>query len=231
MHGATRMSHDSFEPKLIYLTRRHPALSRAGFTARWREHGALGMSRPRWKNIARYVHCDIMLPPEGCAAELSDHDGIGIIWHRSPAHRAAHLADTTSRAEMEADERISFAEPIINVCLIAREKVLHTPPAAGTAVKLTRFIWKPMQPQSGPMPTGVDDSAIPRFSLGHVVNQPLPAERGSHWGLDCDWVEELWFADVAQAIDEARRLVRTHPAGRVISVLSNEVELYRAAAS
>jgi hypothetical protein len=225
------MTDDSFEPKLIYLTRRHPALSREGFTARWREHGALGMSRPRWKNIARYVHCDIMLPPADCGAVLSDHDGIGIIWHRSPAHRAAHIADTTSRAEMEADERLSFAEPIVNVCLIVRETVLLAPPPAGTAVKLTRFIWDGESAETAQTPSGAGQIPAMQSSLGHVINQPLPAERGSHWGLNCNRVQELWFANVPQAIEAARTLAVTDRAAKVISALSNEVELYRATSS
>lgn len=47
------------EPKLIYLARRNPVLTREGFTAKWRQHGALGMSMPQWGNIRRYVHCDV----------------------------------------------------------------------------------------------------------------------------------------------------------------------------
>jgi hypothetical protein len=82
------------EPKLIYLARRNPGLTRAGFTARWRQHGALGMSMPRWINIRRYVHCDVQQP--GVPGIDETYDGVGLIWHRSPEARARHRADNSS---------------------------------------------------------------------------------------------------------------------------------------
>lgn len=216
------MTATPIQPKLIYLTRRHPALTRTGFTARWRDHAKLGMSRPRWSNIARYAHCDIADPPPELLDVLSDHDGIGLIWHRSPAHRRAHLADMTSRAEMEADELATFAEPIVRHCLVARESIRVAPPADTVGfVKLTSYHWSDSI-------ECLEPSAIAGLQglCGHVVNVPLPPERPAGWWLSCAAVEEYWFESTAAAALGARTMSRAP--GKTILVLSNQVELYRA---
>jgi hypothetical protein len=194
---------------LIYLTRRAAGLGRVGFTARWRDHAALGMSRPRWINIARYVHTDLIEPASDERAFLSDHDGIGMIWHRSPEHRAAHLADTGSRQEMEADEALTFARPIVEVAMLTAEQVLIAPPTAG-GVKLVVF--------SRDLFGTVPDSAI-----GHVRNLPLSPERPAGSGLKFATVDEFWFDDRAAAVAGALALGRP---GR-IAVIGRDVELYR----
>ncbi len=222
------MTDDDFQPKLIYLARRHPALTRETFTPRWRQHGALGMSRPRWRNIARYVHGDVI--------DRDDCDGIGLIWHRSRAARAAHLADTDSRLQMEQDEVETFAEPIVNVCLLAREYVLLGPPdapvsATGRAdpdgpVKLTRFLNTHAPADATELRLRLDAAELPL--LGHVINLPLLPERGSAWGLTHACVEELWFEN----LEDARRaaLVAAAAPGTnasTMSVLTREVLLHQ----
>jgi hypothetical protein len=199
-----------FQPKLIYLARRNPALSRDAFVVRWRQHGRLGMSMPRWVNIARYVHCDVSPPHEEERHLLSDHDGIGMIWHRSPPHRAAHIADTRSRQAMEADEAATFERPIVQTCLLAREEVLAAA-APGAPFKLTRFA------------TDCGVASLPYGAVGHVRNYPLPPETGAGWGLPSRIVEEFWFASREAAVEAAGEL---QPNRDSILLLSNEVVLY-----
>lgn len=199
---------DHFQPKLIYLTRRHPSLGRTEFTARWRRHGQLGMSRPRWKNIARYVHCDIDLPGPGLQDILGDYDGIGMIWHRSPTHRTAHLADATSKAEMEADEAETFAAPIGQVCVLVREEVEQSP-EAGASWKLVRFS------------SSSDVTAKPAGCIGLVRNRPLEPEAEDGWGLKCALIEEFWFAS-----REAAEAAAPDLAHNSILILGQDVQLY-----
>jgi hypothetical protein len=232
----------ALQPKLVYLARRNPALSRAAFVARWRKHGALGMSRPRWRNIARYVHCDVLDPPAPTAAVDAGWDAIGLIWHRSIAARAAHLADTDSREQMERDELETFARPIVECCLLARECVLLAPgadtdaTATATAIKLTRFLW------AGDDPPALDQASDPAIAAarraalaalgaaprGQVLDLPLPPERGASWGLDCTAVEEWWFEDLTAADRAARWFAATTVAPRATTVLTNEVRLHSA---
>jgi hypothetical protein len=239
--GEAPAAGDALQPKLVYLARRHPALSRAAFVARWRQHGALGMSRPRWRNIARYVHCDVLDPPAPSAAVDTGWDAIGLIWHRSVAARAAHLADTDSREQMERDEGETFARPIVECCLLARECVLLAPPArrlgadgAAGAIKLTRFL------RAGADQAALDQASRPAIAAarrealtahgaaprGQVLDLPLPPERGAPWGLDCVAVEEWWFDDLAAAERAARWFAASGAATRTTAILTNEVPLY-----
>lgn len=226
----------AFQPKLIYLARRNPALSRRAFVARWRQHGALGMSLPRWRNVARYVHCDVPdLPPPTPGVD-SSHDGIGIVWHRSPAARAAHLADTSSRLQMEQDELETFARPIVETCLLARENVLLAPPdPARVPVKLTRFLHagdglpalrQAVRDHANMAPRYRELAAADAPVRGHVLNLALPPERGRAWGLACEAVEELWFDDTRAALAAARWFTASPTAPAAITVLTNEVLLY-----
>jgi hypothetical protein len=203
---------DLFQPKLIYLIRRYPAFTRRDWTDRWRQHGALGMSLPRWKNVARYVHCDIVEPAPDQKAYLADHDGVGLIWHRSLAHREAHFADTSSQATMVADEAETFADPIADHCLSAREEIVVAP-GRDSRVKLMCFLWDGAA------------AALPERACGHVRNIPLPTDRPGGWGLNCTQIEEFWFARDEDAVAAARGLGLT---GRSLAILAHETELYRA---
>jgi hypothetical protein len=205
------------QPKLIYLTRRHPGLTRSGFTARWRQHGALGMSRPRWKNIARYVHCDVL--DEGSDA----YDGIGLIWHRSPQHRAAHLADTDSRLDMERDEQATFARPIVEDCLLAAETLVQRIAVAEDDAR-TLFAFFAVAPAA---PTEARLAQLRGHGvavLGCVRNDALPPERPAGWGLACARVEEFWVDGDAAAL-RAAAVLRASDA--TLTVITHPVPLYR----
>lgn len=199
---------NAFQPKLIYLARRLPSLNPTEFTARWRQHGQLGMSLPRWANIARYVHCDLEPPSDPSTNIANDYDAIGLIWHKSPKHRRAHIADTSSRAAMEADEAMTFSRPINETCLVARETVLLRPPKRATW-KLTHFsnVGSP--------------SDNPPSMVGRVWNDPLPPENGVAWGLDYKRVEEFWFNTRADAENAALSID-----GSGLLTLGREVQLY-----
>lgn len=214
------------QPKLIYLTRRNPRLSRAEFTPRWRQHGALGMSLPRWRNIARYVHGDVLRSSQPVIGLRDDFDGIGMIWHRSAAARRAHLADASSKAQMERDEAETFAAPIVSCCLVAREQILREPPREPSPehVKLTRF-W------DADVASPAIANAIPGC-LGHVIDWPLPPEQDSGWGLRSRAVEEIWFAGEAAALRAYAALRATTDIAEskfnCIDVLSRDVLLWQA---
>lgn len=214
---------EQFEPKLIYLAKRNLALSQPQFLKRWRQHGALGMSLPRWKNISRYVHCDVMHPAAGAAVLNDKYDGVGLIWHRSAQARAAHLADTTSRSTMERDEFATFAEPIANCCLLAREEIVQERDrAASPLTKLFHFA------TSGTSHAASAWSAAGIESRGHVVNRPLPPVGAGNWGLNFKLVEEWWFEDIDAVLRAAAVLESQRRAAEDVVVMTNEVLLYEA---
>ena len=228
------------QPKLLYLAERREDMDRAAFVSRWRQHGALGMSRPRWMNIARYVHCDVLDEAASLTGICNDFDGVGLIWHRSPAHRAAHRADASSQNEMELDERETFAKPVAQCCLVAAEKeVFSRTPGDPSPVKLFRFL---------KARAGVEQdrflAAVARAGLAlkdelagatalpvrYVLNQPLDprAEGRDAWGLDSDCVEEYWFdgLDSLGAFVGLARRNFVEEVDRCISIVTNEIVLH-----
>jgi hypothetical protein len=212
---------DPFEPKLIYLAKRNPGLSRPQFLKRWRQHGALGMSLPRWKNISRYVHCDVLHPTTDAALLNDEYDGVGLIWHRSAQARAAHLADATSRTTMERDEFETFSQPIVNSCLLAREEVAQRRDLAASS--LTKLFYFSM---SGTNPAASAWPADGMESRGHVVNRPLPSAGADSWGLKFKVVEEWWFKDADTALRAAAVLESEQRGTEDVVVITNEVLLY-----
>jgi hypothetical protein len=217
-------------PKLMYLARRNPTLSREQFTPRWRQHGALGMSMPRWKNIWRYVHCDV-LPESG-----SDYDGVGIVWHKSPEARLAHRQDTSSQATMEADELQTFDQLVVNFCALMEEGAVKAPqPSAG--FKLIRFatcrgqisrddLWASAKAHAN----SLSATPVGRSMRGLTQNFALPSETGRPWGLAYDYIEEIWFDSVDDAAYARAQLQSAFPDvcdGRAhVAVITNEVVLY-----
>ena len=212
------MSSNDYQPKLIYLARRPPGLDRAEFTSRWRQHGALGMSMPRWRNIARYLHCDV-------DPATPSHDGVGMIWHRSVEARHAHIADRSSRGAMESDEQATFAEPIVQCCLLTRERVLLAPPPpTDAACKLVRVISELADGHCVGALAGLADAGLQ--PLGLVNNLPLPPDQVEAWGIRCKQVEEWWFGSRTSALQALEWLADRFP-DTGICLLTNEVELYR----
>ena len=109
-------------PKLIYVAQRHPRYDHEAFIRRWRQHAALGMSQARWRNVARYLHCDRVdgLPDSVPALAC---DGVAIVVYRSEHAREAHIADELARRTMKADEFDTFAQPVANTSLLVREEI------------------------------------------------------------------------------------------------------------
>jgi len=133
----------SEQPKLVYIAQRHPRYGPGDFTRRWRQHAALGMSQPRWQNVARYLHCDRVdgLPPGVTVVEC---DGVAIVVYRSEAHRRAHIAVEEARRTMKADELDTFAQPVSRTSLLCQEQLVS--PANGESFRLFVF-WASESPQ------------------------------------------------------------------------------------
>lgn len=227
------------QAKYIYLARRHPSLDPAGFTLRWRRHGALGMSMPRWVNVRRYVHCDTLALAAHVPGVRNDYDGVGMIWYRSLEARTSHAHDHASQATMEADEAETFGEPVANLGVLCAEQVVRDGAPGG--LKLIRFLTRPPAVSKPQFDAAWDrhTSAVLKFAvdggglLRYVHNRTLPAERPQGWGLKVDGVEELWFDD-PQLLEGFCRAVQAplgadasdRPWAEAISVLTNEVVLY-----
>jgi len=194
----------SESPKLIYVAMRHPRYSHETFIKRWREHAALGMRQPRWRNVARYLHCDRI---DGLSASVPtiDCDVIAVVVYRSETARQAHIADESARRTMKQDELDTFAQPVANMAVLLIEHVERPAPLDGFRL----FVF---------WPTGPTDHSLARYGnllqradVGWTRNEAT--ERMGAW--DCPRVDELSSATieplcalaarVADALDVAQR--------------------------
>jgi hypothetical protein len=106
-------------PKLIYFAERHPSLDPAAFRERWRAHGQLGMSLPRWRNVARYTQCDT-IPDLSVAPRLVPCDGVATVVFTSEHARLSHVSDP-DRQITRRDESETFARPVREFAVLTEE--------------------------------------------------------------------------------------------------------------
>lgn len=191
-------------PKFIYLARRNPELSAHQFRLRWREHAAMGMRMPRFKNIWRYVQCDLLpIPldvPDGC----NGYDGIGMSWYRSQRARVAHQADREATATLARDQDEVFAERVTKSSMLAREIVLRkSAEASGKIVVLLRKkeglngdqFSEYCRTVRGPRLLGLP--AFKSHARDYVQNVPISRDQGGEPNLDWDCIEEIGLSDDA----------------------------------
>ena len=185
----------SESPKLIYVAVRHPRFSHDAFIARWREHAALGMSQPRWRNVVRYLHCDRI---DGLPASVPtiDCDGVAVVVYRSEEARQAHIADDTARRTMKQDELDTFAQPVANAALLLVETVER--PAS---FEFRLFVFWPNG--SAPHALAFCNEVLQRADFGWTRNEAV-AERIGAW--DCPRVDELTSATIGPLCGLATRV-------------------------
>ncbi|RZL66166.1 MAG: hypothetical protein EOP81_01370 [Variovorax sp.] len=205
-------------PKLLYIAHRRAGFSPTAFTARWRQHAALGMSQPRWTNVARYLHADRQdgLPP---ADNPVDCDGVAIVEFRSEAHRQHHIAQEASRLTMKADELETFDGPVGRTSLLTNERPVRAGPdgpfklfvfwlavgdSAGHGAQAADAFtsqWQARARQWKPPATAQDNV---RF----VQNVPVQPRAERSAGLACDGIDEFTAADAGTLKAHAEAWVR-----------------------
>lgn len=122
--------------KFMYLAKRKPSLTPEGFTARWRQHGALAMSLPFWGNMLRYVQADLIrpVPIPGASA---DHDAVALTLAKDDKlFRNPSAEDAANAQLMLEDEAETFSAPIPPVALMVDEKILRNVGRGGTTAFL-----------------------------------------------------------------------------------------------
>ena len=175
----------SERPKLIYVAQRHPRYTHEAFIQRWRQHAAVGMSQPRWRNVARYLHCDrIDALPE--AVPPLDCDGVAVVVYRSESARQAHIADESARRTMKQDELDTFAQPVANTSLLVSEDLARSGPVDGFRL----FVFWPAGSPDGAL--AVCDNVLDVPEVGWTRNHP--AGRIGSW--ECARVDELIAATI-----------------------------------
>ena len=191
-------------PKLLYIARRHPGLAPGAFVPRWREHAALGMSQPRWRNVALYLHADAIAGLEGHSGALAA-DGVAVVVYRSEAARQAHLADEAARRLMKADELHTFDAPVAQTSLLVQAQTLHPLHRQGPRL----FVWwqatAPDFDAAWQAATAAGAPLRARAALGHVRNRVV-ARLGGPDSLASDGIDEYSGPAVEPLAELAGRL-------------------------
>jgi hypothetical protein len=119
--------------KSIYLTKCKPGFTHDQFVWRWREHGALAMSKTFFQqNSVGYTQAEVIHPAAIPGAD-AEYNGVAIIVGRGHTRtRSEH----EQLAEMLVDEFKTFAGPIVPVILRVDETVLKAGPLGGTTAFL-----------------------------------------------------------------------------------------------
>ena len=221
-------------PKLIYFAERHPDLGPAEFVARWRQHGALGMSLPRWRNILRYAQCD-PAPLALHGLERLACDGVAMVWYRSEATRLAHIADR-SGSVTKADEAETFARPVARFALLTDEVIFKrgTPQRRKLFVAVRRAA--ALQPAefidlwSGAFGRHLATAIADYDPNGsYIQNHARPTDQPPA-GFEADCIDEISVRDPAGFIERLQdELTRAPVTASVRAILTDETVLHQAA--
>lgn len=194
---------DGVTPKRLYLARRKPTFTREQFISRWRIHGELAMSfmaKQNWENVTAYIHFDPVREAAGVAGASDDYDAIGWIRFKDIEARRRHAQFTEARTVLEPDEDEFFSARVNTTGMVSYEVTLRDGPPNGltkfnflkrkdgvSVAEFTRH-WRNDHAQL----TLDTASSMHRYAQ----NYPLPPEKGNAWGMNCDVVEECWFANL-----------------------------------
>ncbi len=217
------------QPKLIYIANRRRDYTPPAFTVRWRQHAALGMSQPRWINVERYLHCDLVagLPPEMPAANC---DGVAIVVFRSEGHRQHHISQEASRLTMKADELETFDQPVARTSLLTHEELGR--PGSEGPYKLFIF-WQADGDGAGFLPAwqAHGQDWLPRLGgrndVRFVQNIPVHSRALRAAGLSCDGIDELSAADPQSLQALAQQWVHHSLPATLRMVLTRAVVLHQ----
>jgi hypothetical protein len=122
--------------KFIYYAKRKPSWTAETFPPRWRQHGALAMSMPSWRNMLLYIQADAVRPPP-LVGLSSDFDGFCYAFTRSQGlFNPGSPEDQANTQRVLNDELETFEGPIRPVLLFVDEEVLIEGPPGGVTAGL-----------------------------------------------------------------------------------------------
>lgn len=119
--------------KHIYLAKRKPGFTRDQFVARWRQHGALAMSKPFFQHNILYMQAE-PIPSLAMPGVTEDYDAIGYIMGHPHTRTASEDAQLEAMAK---DELETFSGLIVPVILTVHETILK----AGAMGGVTAFLF------------------------------------------------------------------------------------------
>lgn len=118
--------------KSIYLTRKKADFSHDQFVRRWRQHGALAMSKSLSDHMMAYVQAEIV-QPAGLPGATQDYDAIAYIIARDHEVTPAEIDELKA---MVVDEYETFFDAIVPHLIRVEERIVKAGPIGGTSAFL-----------------------------------------------------------------------------------------------
>lgn len=206
-------------PKLIYLARRNPDLTREEFPDRWRQHSLMAGSfpsiRPGFKQVAQCLNTyDRTEVPR---ADL-DYDGVNLLTMDSEKTARSTLMDDEAMAFLEADELKTFATYVRYFTFIATGEIVSQGPMKDYC--LITFLKRERKVERAAFLEAITQAhqAMAGGQRRAVVNEVLDRMPGYNF----DAITELWFASEEEAGEfiKTREYAETYLSAR--DTVSNE---------
>jgi hypothetical protein len=122
--------------KILYLANRKPDFTPETFIPRWRQHGALAMSLPFWRQFSYYMQADVVRPIPLPGAS-NEYDGVSYMLSIDDDLFANPSAEDTANVQiLLEDELKTFRGPIPPMVLVVEEKVIKAGARGGATAYL-----------------------------------------------------------------------------------------------
>jgi hypothetical protein len=110
--------------KFMYLAKRKPGFTPEDFRLRWRQHGALAMTLPLWRNMALYIQADTIRPVP-IAGASGEYDGFSYAVARDErAFKNPSPQEIADVKRLADDELETFEGPIPPIMMFVDDQVL-----------------------------------------------------------------------------------------------------------
>lgn len=123
--------------KFMYFAKRKPGFTPETFIPRWRQHGALAMSLPMWRNMTLYIHADTIRPVP-IAGASSEYDGFSYgVARDEQLSKNPSPDDAANVQRLLNDELETFEAPIPPILMFVDEEILKKGAPGGVTACLT----------------------------------------------------------------------------------------------
>lgn len=184
-------------PKVIYLARRNPALSREEFPARWRQHSLLAGSMPSIRpGFAQVAQCLNLYDRAVVARASLDYDGVNLLTMTSPDRIEAVWQSDEVHNLVLPDELATFDRYVRQFSLTTQEHVVADGPMQPYC--LIVFLKRDRNVELDAFATMLLDAYRAMADGGRRAVVNLVTDRQP--GYNFDAVTELWFASTDEAI-------------------------------
>ena len=185
-------------PKVIYLARRNPSLTREEFPARWRQHSLLAGSMPSIRpGFAQVAQCLNLYDRAVVPRASLDYDGVNLLTMTSPDRIETVWQSDEVHNLVLPDELATFDRYVRQFSLTAQEYVVANGPMQPYC--LIVFLKRDRKVELDAFGKTLIDAHGTMAADGERAVVNLVTDRQP--GYNFDAVTELWFGSTEKAIE------------------------------